>query len=147
MLATQARLTEDTPMANALYSKAKEKILSAAINFPTDTIKVALVKNTYPQNLTTDEFYSSISAYVVGTPQTLASKTVTNGAFDAADATFAVVLAGDTLEGVVIYKDTGVAGTSALIAYIDTITGFPLATNGGDITVQWDSGSFKIFSL
>lgn len=134
-------------MANALYAKGKEKILSASINFPADTIKVALVKNTYPQNLATDEFYTDISTYVVGTPQTLGTKTVTAGAFDAADATFTAVTGGDTLKGVVIYKDTGVAGTSALIAYIDTITGFPLATNGGDITIQWDGGTYKVFSL
>lgn len=134
-------------MANALYSKGKEKILSASINFPSDTIKVALVKNTYPQNLTTDEFYSTISTYVVGTPQTLGTKTVTGGVLDAADVTWLAVTAGDTFEAVVIYKDTGVAGTSPLLAYIDTITGFPLASNGGDITVQWDSGTYKIFSL
>ncbi len=134
-------------MANALYALGKEKILSGAINFVSDTIKVALVKNTYPQNLTTDEFYTSISAYVIGTPQTLGSKSVALGVFDAADATYTAVTAGDTLEGVVIYKDTGVAGTSALIAYIDTITGFPLATNGGDITIQWDNGAYKILSL
>lgn len=134
-------------MANALYNKGKEKILSGLVDFLSDTIKVALVKNTYPQNLTTDEFFSSISAYVLGTPQTLANKKVTGGAFDADDAAFLTVAAGDTLEGVVIYKDTGEAGTSPLLAYIDTITGFPLATNGGDITVQWDNGTFKIFSL
>lgn len=134
-------------MANALYAKGKEKILTAAINFSTDTIKVALVNNTYPQNLTTDEFFTSISTYVIGTPQTLGTKTMTGGAFDAADATFTAVTGGITLEGVVIYKDTGAAGTSALIAYIDTITGFPLATNGGDITIQWDNGAYKIFSL
>jgi hypothetical protein len=84
---------------------------------------------------------------VIGTPQTLTSPTVTAGVFDAADVTFTAVTAGSTCEGVVIYKDTGVAGTSPLIAYIDTITGFPLATNGGDITVQWDAGTYKIFSL
>ena len=134
-------------MANALYGLGKEKILSGAINFVSDTIKVALVKNTYPQNLSTDEWYTAISAYVVGTPQTLGSKTVALGVFDAGDATNTAVTAGDTLEAVVIYKDTGTAGTSALIAYIDTITGFPLATNGGDITVQWDNGAYKIFSL
>ena len=134
-------------MANALYAKGKEKILSAAVNFVGDTIKVALVKNTYPQDLTNDEFFSAIAAYVVGTPQTLASKTITNGVFDAADVTYTTVPAGSTLEGVVIYKDTGVAGTSALLAYIDTITGFPLATNNGDVTVQWDNGAYKIFSL
>lgn len=134
-------------MANALYVKGAEKILSAAVNFVTDTLKVALVKNTYPQNLATDEFYTSISAYVVGTPQTLGSKSVTGGKFDASDATFTAVASGDTLEGVVIYKDTGSAATSPLLAYIDTITGFPLATNGGDIVIQWDNGTFKIFSL
>ena len=134
-------------MANALYALGKEKILSGAINLPSDTIKVALLKNTYPQNLTTDDFYDDISAYVIGTPQTLGSKSVALGVFDAGDVTYTAVTAGDTLEGVVIYKDTGVAGTSPLLAYIDTITGFPLATNGGDITIQWDNGAYKIFSL
>ena len=134
-------------MANALYAKGKQKLLAADIDLEVDTIKVALVKNDYAQNLTTDEFYTAISASVIGTPQTLGTKTVTNGVFDAADATFTAVAAGSTLEGVVIYKDTGVAGTSALLAYIDTITGFPLATNGGDITIQWDNGSNKILAL
>lgn len=134
-------------MANALYAKGKEKILSAAINFTTDAIKVALVKNTYPQNLAADEFYTDISAHVVGTDQALTGKTVTSGAFDAADVTWSAVPTGSIAEGVVIYKDTGVAGTSPLLAYIDTITGFPLVTNGSDVTVQWDNGAFKIFSL
>lgn len=134
-------------MANAHYAKGKEKILSGAVNYPTDTIKVALVKNTYPQDLANDEFFTSISAYVVGTPQTLASKTVAAGVFDADDAVFLAVPAGSTLEGVVIFKDTGVAGTSPLLQYIDDITGFPLATNGGDITIAWSNGAYKIFSL
>jgi hypothetical protein len=134
-------------MANAHYAKGKEKILSGAVNYPTDTIKVALVKNTYPQDLANDEFFTSISAYVVGTPQTLAAKTVAAGVFDAADAVFLAVPAGDTLEGVVIYKDTGVAGTSPLLHYIDTITGFPFTTNGSDVTVRWNDGAFRIFGL
>ncbi len=134
-------------MANAHYAKGKEKILSGAVNYPTDTIKVALVKNTYPQDLANDEFFTSISAYVVGTPQTLAAKTVAAGVFDADDAVFLAVPAGSTLEGVVIYKDTGVAGASPLLHYIDDITGFPLATNGGDITIAWSNGAYKIFSL
>lgn len=134
-------------MSNAIYAKGKEKILSGSINFATDTIKVALVKNDYAQNLATDEFYSSISASVISTDQALASKSVTGGVFDAADVTYTAVAAGATSEGVVIYKDTGNPATSPLLAYIDTITGFPLATNGGDITVQWDNGAYKIFSL
>lgn len=134
-------------MANALYAKGKEKILSGTINFPSDTIKVALVGSTYVQNLAADEFYTTISANVLGTPQTLASKTVTGGAFDAEDVTWSAVAAGSTAKCVVLYKEGASPETSPLLAFIDTITGFPLATNGGDVTVRWDSGAYKIFSL
>lgn len=134
-------------MANVFYAKGKEKILSADIAWVTDTIKVMLVKNTYPQNLSTDEFLDDVEAYRLNTDQTLSGKSITNGVFDAADPTWTAVTAGDTSEGVVIYKDTGSAATSPLLIYIDSITGFPLATNGGDITAAWDDGSNKIFSL
>jgi hypothetical protein len=134
-------------MANALYATGKEAILNGDIDFNTDTIKAALVSNAYAQNLTTDDFYSDISAAVIGTPQTITSPTITLGVFDGDDVTFTAVGAGSTLEAVVIYKDTGNPATSQLIAYVDTITGFPLATNGGDITIQWSSGANKILSL
>lgn len=134
-------------MANALYTKGKEKMLSASINFPSDTIKAALVNSSYTPNLATDEFLTTVSSFVLNTSQTLTSKAVTGGAFDAADVTWTAVTAGATAKFVVLYKDTGSAATSPLLALIDTITGFPLATNGADITVQWDNGTYKIFSL
>ena len=134
-------------MANAIYDKGAEKIWKGEIDLLTDTIKVALIKNTYAQNLAADEFYSDISAYVLNTPQALSGRSVTGKVFDASDVTFASVTAGDTSEGVVIYKDTGVAGTSPLLFYIDDITYFPATTSGADITVQWSNGSYKIVSL
>lgn len=134
-------------MANVFYTKGKEKILSADIDWVTDTIKVMLVKNTYPQSLATDEFLDDVEAYRLNTDQTLTGKSITNGIFDAADPTWTAVTAGDTSEGVVIYKDTGSAATSPLLIYIDSITGFPLPTNGGDVTAAWDNGANKIFSL
>lgn len=134
-------------MANALYAKGKEKILSGSINLPSDTIKASLLSSSYTANLSTDEFWSGISANLLNTSQTLGSKTVTAGVFDAADVTFTAVTAGSTVKAVVIWKDTGTPSTSPLLVYIDTITGFPLATNGGDITITWDNGSYKIFSL
>lgn len=134
-------------MANAHYGKGKERLLDAAIDPNNDTIKAALVSTSYTANLSTHEFYSDISAYVLGTPVTLSSKAITLGVFDAADVTFASVASGSTAKAVVLFKDTGVAGTSPLMTYIDTITGFPLATHGGDITVAWDNGANKIFSL
>lgn len=134
-------------MANEFYAKGKEKVLTAAINWLTDDIRVALVRNTYPQNLATDEFYTSIATYVVNTPASLAGKSITNGIYDANNVNFVSVAPGDTLEGVVLYKWTGSAATSPLLIYVDTITGFPLVTNGSDVLVQWDDGAFKIFSL
>ena len=134
-------------MANALYTKGKERILKGEIDFSTDTIKVALIKNDYLQSLTTDEFLSDIAAHVLSTAQTLVGKSVTGGIFDANDISYPSVASGEISEGVVIYKDTGTASTSPLIAYIDTITGFPLTTNGGDVNITWDNGAYKIFSL
>lgn len=134
-------------MANALYDKGREKFLTGAASWSGDTIKAALVDTAlYTANLSTDEFFSTISAAVVGTPQTLGTKTTTAGVADAADITYTAVT-GATCEAIVIYKDTGVAGTSPLIAYIDTATNLPVTPNGGNIQIQWDSGTNKIFKL
>jgi hypothetical protein len=134
-------------MANVFYVKGAEKILSGAIDFSTDTIKAILLKNTYAQNLATDEFLSGISAHRLGSDQTLTSKSITGGKFDADDATWTGVAGGEVSEGVAIYKDTGDPATSPLLAYIDTINGFPLTSVGGDIAPQWDNGTNKIFSF
>jgi len=72
---------------------------------------------------------------------------MTLGVADAADIVFTAPPAGDVLEATVIYQDTGVEGTSRLIAYIDTATGLPVTPNGTDITILWDSGANKIFKL
>ena len=133
-------------MANALYAKGKQKMLAGQIDFSSHPLKVALVSYAYPHARASDEFLASVSAYVL-TAKPIVNPTIALGVFDANDVTFAAVSAGAVAEGVVIYKDTGSAATSPLIAYIDTITGFPVTTNGGDITIQWDAGPLKIFSL
>lgn len=136
-------------MANALYDKGRQAFLEGGIAYLTDTIKIALVKNTYTPNIATHQFYSDITpgSNVIGTPQMFASKTSTNGVADAADVTFTAVTTGSTVSYLVIYRDTGVAGTSPLIALIDSATGLPVSTNGSDINVVFDSGSNKIFKL
>ena len=133
-------------MANRLYPKGAEKILSGSINLISDTIKVALLSDAYTYS-SSHEFLSDVSASALNTDQTLGTKSVTNGVFDAADSVYTAVASGANARYLAIYKDTGVAGTSPLIYFVDTVTGLPMATNGGDITVQWDNGSYKIFSL
>lgn len=134
-------------MANALYAKGKEALLSGAINIPTDTIKAILVSNGYTPNINTHQYLSSLEAYRLSTDQTLGTKSITSGVVDAADVTWTAVAGGATGSYVALYKDTGSAATSPLIALFDTITNFPVSTNGGDITVQWDNGAYKIFAL
>lgn len=135
-------------MANRLYAKGAEKILSGSIDLTSDTIRVAAMKNTHVQDLANHEFYSDISADVVGTPQSLSGKSVTGGKFDADDPTFtAIGGSGEVIEGLAIYKWTGVAATSPLIGYVDTATGLPFTTSGGNFTPRWSNGSYKIFSL
>lgn len=132
-------------MANALYPKWKEALINGAANTAlTGTVKVALVDaGTYTYSAA-HEFLTSLTGRV-GTDQTLGTKTYTNGVFDAANATFPAVT-GATVEALVIYIDTGTAGTSRLVAYLDTgVTGLPVTPNGGDIPVTWSvSGIFAL---
>ena len=100
----------------------------------------------YAVAIDTDEFLSSIPADDRIATATLGSKTSALGVADAADTAFTSVT-GDTVEAIVLYKDTEDAATSPLIAYIDTATGLPLTPNGGNVTVTWDNGANKIFKL
>lgn len=133
-------------MANALFPRWKQALLEFTTNNDLDgqTVKVALVTAGYTYS-STDQYYSSVSASVVGTPQTLGSKTFTNGVFDAADVTFTAV-SGSQVVSLVIYIDTGNSATSPLVAFIDTgVTNLPVTPNGGDIAITWNATG--IFAL
>lgn len=132
-------------MANRLYPKGAEKLLGS-LDLTAVTVKAALLSDAYTYSAA-HEFLSDVSATVLNTAQTLGSKAVTGGVFDAADVVYTAVTTGANAKFVALYVDTGVAGTSSLVMLIDTATGLPMATNGGDLTVQWDNGANKIFSL
>lgn len=133
-------------MANAIYPKYKEAIIQSSVNSSlTGTVKVALVDTGTYTYSATHEFLTSLTG-VVGTAQTIgATKSYTNGVFDGGDVTFTAV-SGATVEALVLYIDTGTAGTSRLVAYIDVgVTGLPVTPNGGDITITWNASG--IFAL
>jgi hypothetical protein len=132
-------------MASAIYPKFKEALLQGTYNLSTAVVRAVLVDTgTYTYNSAHD-FYDDLSG-VVGTESgAFASKTFTNGTFDAADITFTAVT-GNTAEAIVLFVDTGNVTTDALICYIDSAaSGLPVTPNGGDINVTW-SGS-GIFTL
>jgi hypothetical protein len=136
-------------MASGLYDKGREGFLDGSIDWDTDDVRAILVDTgSYTVNLATHDFLDDVPGGArIAVSSALGSKTVTAGVADAADVTFSAVT-GASVEAIVIYKHTGTDSTSRLICYIDTASsGLPVTPNGGDITVQWDSGANKIFKL
>jgi hypothetical protein len=135
-------------MASSLYPLFKQLLLSPGANLATANIKAVLVDSADYTYSATHQFLSDVpGAGRVATSANLASKTVTNGVFDAADVTFTGVT-GDPSEALILYIDTGTATTSNLIVYIDTVSGpaaLSVTPNSGDITISWSPSG--IFSL
>lgn len=118
--------------------------MNGGIDLDTDTIKVALVTSSYTPDQDAHDFFDDITNEVVGTGYTaggaaLANKAVTadntdnEGVFDADDLTWAASTI--TARGAVIYKSTGTASTSAIIAYIDF--GSDKTSSSGNFTIQF----------
>lgn len=139
-------------MANALYTKGKQHILAGDIDFDAHTIKVVGIDETTGAAdvpvLATDDALDDIAVGArVVTSGALAGKSVTDGVFDATDLVLSSVT-GALITSFTGYKDDGgVESTSYLIWNMDFGTGLPVTPNGGDITIQWDSGANKIFAL
>lgn len=138
-------------MANALFAFGKETLLSTTnyAGFDSDSIKDILVDHgtDTPVPATDTHLNDIVAGARIATSGAYASKTITGGVFDAADVVHTAVT-GASVESIVIYDDTpATEATKPLFVFIDTATGLPVTPNGGDITVQWDSGANKIFAI
>ena len=135
-------------MANQLYPKAKEDFLAGNLNLSSNTVTIALVDTDVYTFSSAHEDRADIPNSAVVSESALANKVITNGVFDADDATFSSV-SGANCEALILYHTNSQGGNTAsrLIAYIDTATGLPILPNGGDITVRFSSGASKIFAL
>jgi hypothetical protein len=133
-------------MANTIYPLYKQALLDGDANIDLNdlTVKVALVDTGTYTYSAAHQFLTSLTG-VVSTAQTIANTTVANGLFDGDNVTYTGVT-GNSAEALVLYIDTGTAGTSRLVAYIDTgVTGLPVTPNGGDISITWNaSGIFQL---
>lgn len=133
-------------MANAIYPLYKQALIDGDSNVDLNdlTVKVALVDTGAYTYSAAHQYLTSLTG-VIGTAQTIGATTVANGLFDGDDVTYTAVT-GSSVEALVIYIDTGTAGTSRLVAYIDTgVTGLPVTPNGGNIAVNWNaSGIFQL---
>jgi len=138
-------------MANALYPLWKQELLKGTANTDLDQtgtngVYAALVDTGTYTYSASHQYYSSLSG-IGGTPQEITTPTQVTGTFDGDNVTFTAVAGTVSYEAIVLYrKNAGANTTWALIAYIDTsVTGLPVTSNGGDITITWNASG--IFTL
>lgn len=139
-------------MAATLYGNGVKNMCNGTVDYDTDTIKMALTTSSYTPNQDTHEFFDDVTNEVVGTGYTADGATIGTKAitvdttndqveFDCADITWSSSTI--TARYGVLYKDTGTASTSPLIAYFDF--GADKSSSGGDFTLTVDAeGLFKI---
>lgn len=133
-------------MADVIFNSFKKGLMDGSLDLANDTIKVMLVTSSYSPDADLHDFKDDVTGEVSGAGYTaggeaLSNKSVTQdntddeGVFDADDVTWSNSTI--TARGAVIYKDTGVAGTSPLICYIDF--GADKSSDNADFTIQWNS--------
>lgn len=120
---------------------------AAVTDFDTDTIKVAICTNTFTPNQATHDFFNDVTNEVSGTNYTaggpaLANKSVALASgtvkFDADDVVIAQSGAGfSNGRHLILYKDTGTASTSPLIAF--HTAGADFGNVAGALTIQMDA--------
>ena len=141
-------------MASFIFNAAMKKLADGTIDFINDTVKCMLVSASYTpdkDHVFVSEITASPSAELSGTGyaagfggagrKSLASKAINIDnandriELDAADLTWTAINAG-TFKYLVLIKEEIDDSDSHLICAIDITS---QATNGGDITVQWNA--------
>lgn len=141
-------------MANFVSDKYRNNVLGdntyANVQLDADTIAAMFLDSADDTAAVSDGDLSAIASAArepaAASCPSLASKTLGTvgvGVFDAADTTF-TALTGDSVEQLILFKNTGTDATAIILCAWDTATGLPLTPNGGDVTVVWNaSGIFK----
>ena len=137
------------------YGEAGKHLVADPIAWTSDTIKLALTTSSYAVNQGTDEFFSTVTnelttagGYTAG-GFTLSSKSVNYDSstreyqFIAGNVSVSALTPSSAFRYGVIYKSTGTASTSPLLAYINF--GADQNPAGLPFAIQWAStGVFYI---
>lgn len=142
---TPQPLCDSVGANNIWYPKFAEALFTRPANsdLVAGTVKVVGLNTsgggtTYTYSAAHDFLDDVAAGAMIGTAQTLGSKTFGNGIFDAADISFPS-LSGDSIEALLVYLDTGSAATSRLVGLLRQAQGLPLTPNGLNQPVVWNS--------
>jgi hypothetical protein len=136
-------------MANVIANALKKNLADKLFDWTADSIKCLLVTsaNDFDKDNT---FLSDIANLheLSGTGysrKTLGTMTVTRDdsldvtILDAADVVWTAINAGVAAAVIIFKEESASEGARRVLCKIDT-GGFPFTTNGGDFTIQWNSG-------
>lgn len=119
------------------------------VDWVNDTIKCSLHTNTYAPNQDTDQYFNNATNELAATGNytaggnTLSGKTLTYDGpsntvrLKATDVTFSNLTSSGGIRYAVVYKSTGVAGTSHLMGYVNM--GADQNPAGVNFVIQWDA--------
>ncbi|AXQ69715.1 hypothetical protein HOU03_gp133 [Caulobacter phage CcrSC] len=132
-------------MASLVYNSMLDDLVKGAINFNSDTFKVMLVTSAYTPNKDTHTRKNQVTNEVTGTGYTAGGQAsavtitpdTTNDREDLSFATVTWTSATITARAAVIYKDTGTASTSPLVAYVDF--GSDVSSTNANFAVSFSS--------
>lgn len=133
-------------MADQVYPLALQAFASKQIDWINDNIKLLLVSSGYTYS-SSHQYISDIGgANIVARSPNLTGKSATNGVLNASTTTVSSVT-GSTITQIILAQDSGVDGSSRLIAKLDSYTGLPLTPNGGDVPVAFPGDANKIMTI
>jgi hypothetical protein len=135
-------------MASKLYGQFLSQALNKEIDWDTDTIKVALLTNSYTPDQDAHNYWDDVSTYqVTGTGYTAGGAALTNKTNTYTGASNVIVLDADdvtwssstiTARYAVIYNDSPATNaTKNLIGYVDF--GSDQSSSNGNFTITWDA--------
>ena len=135
-------------MSSKLYGQFIQQAFNKEIDWDSDTIKVALLNNTYTPDQDAHNYYDDVVAYeVTGTGYTAGGLTLANKTNNYNSSTNVIILDGDdltwasstiTARYAVVYDATPATNaTRPLIGYVDF--GSDQSSSNGNFTITWDS--------
>jgi len=134
-------------VANSAYKKGVKRLLNGSgLVWGTGNWKAVLLSSAYTVNTTTHEFLSDLTGTVATSANMTTLAVADDGVFTADPAEFTAV-SGSTAPSLVVYHDTGTAGTSELLIFFDSLAGLPITPNGTNVTIEWSTGADGLLHL
>lgn len=129
-----------------LFTKGKEHILRGEVDLQNGNISILLVDSTYAIDLALHESLVSVPEEAIIAAETLNNTSISDGVFDADDVTFTDVTGSPVYHILIVHEGVSYSQSWLIAAYTSSTT--PLVTpDGSAVTIQWNSGVNKIFSI